>query len=122
MESCIFCKIVRGELSSYKVYENDNFVAFLDINPRAPGHVQVIPKKHYRWIWDVPDIGAYFETVRTVAQALQKAFGQIEEIHVRVTGEEVPHAHVWIFPAPTKVEGDKNEFEKNAEKIRQALG
>ena len=56
-DTCIFCKIVKKELPAYVVYENDNFLAFLDIYPLAPGHVQIIPKNHYRWVWDVPNIG-----------------------------------------------------------------
>lgn len=119
--NCIFCKIVRGELPAHKVYEDDQFLAFLDIRPLAPGHTLVIPKQHYRWVWDVPQIGAYFEVVRKVAVALQKAFGPIDEVHSKIVGEEVPHAHVWLYPAPDKALGDKNDFGGNAEKIRQAL-
>jgi histidine triad (HIT) family protein len=121
MESCIFCKIVRGEVPAEKVYENDEFLAFLDIRPLAPGHTLVIPKQHYRWVWDVPNIGAYFETVKKIARALQKAFGSVDEVHSKVIGEEVPHAHVWLYPAPDKVSGDKNDFKANAKKIRQAI-
>ncbi|KKT79078.1 MAG: Histidine triad (HIT) protein, partial [Parcubacteria group bacterium GW2011_GWF2_44_8b] len=58
---CIFCKIVKGEIASCKVYEDENFLAFLDINPQSPGHTQVITKIHYRWVWDVPNAGEYFE-------------------------------------------------------------
>ncbi len=121
MNDCIFCKIVRGDIPAHKVYEDEKFLAFLDIRPLAPGHTLIIPKRHYRWVWDVPDIGAYFETVRTVAQALQRAFGPIDEVHARIVGEEVPHAHIWLYPAPDKAKGDKNDFEANAEKIRRAL-
>ena len=51
MEDCIFCKIVKGEVPSYKIYENADVFAFLDINPYAKGHVLVIPKRHSRWVW-----------------------------------------------------------------------
>ena len=117
MENCVFCKIVQGKIPSHKVYEDDGFLAFLDIDPRSPGHVQVIPKKHYRWVWDVPNIGEYFEIVGKIAMAQQKAFG-VEAIWSRITGEEITHAHVWIFPDPTQAKGDKKDFETNAEKIR----
>jgi len=120
MNDCIFCKIVSGEIPSHKVYEDENFLAFLDIRPLAPGHTLVIPKAHYRWVWDVPNVDTYFETVRIIAHALQKAFG-VDEVHARVVGEEVAHAHIWLYPAPDKVIGDKNNFEGNAEKIRQFL-
>jgi len=62
--NCIFCKIVKGEIPAYKIYEDENFLAFLDINPQSPGHTQVIPKRHYRWVWDIPNVGAYFEVVK----------------------------------------------------------
>jgi len=94
---CIFCKIVNGEIPCYKIYEDDNFMAFLDIMPRNPGHALVIPKKHYRWVWDVPDIGLYFAVVGKIANAQRKAFGT-DWIVSTVFGEEVPHAHVWLVP------------------------
>ena len=119
MDQCIFCKIVRGEIPAHKVYEDNDFLAFLDIHPQAPGHTQVIPKQHYRWVWDVPDIGAYFEVVKKVALAQQKAF-QTDWILSKIVGDEVTHAHVWVFPSD-HVADDKNDFEKNAEKIRAAL-
>lgn len=119
MEACIFCKIVRGELPSYKVYEDDAFLAFMDINPQTCGHVQVIPKEHYRWVWDVPDIGRYFEIVRKVAKAQQRAF-TTEWIIQKSIGDEVLHAHVWVFPGDST--GDKKAFDENARRIRAALG
>lgn len=118
--NCIFCKIVRKEIPSEKVYEDDLFIGFLDINPRAPGHVLVIPKEHYRWVWDVPQAGAYMEATKKIARAQQKAF-ETDMILLRATGEEVPHAHIWIFPDPEKVSGEKKDFKGNGEKIRAAL-
>jgi len=61
------------------------------------GHVQVIPKKHYRWVWDVPNVGEYFETCQKVANALRKTFNT-EHVVSLVFGEEVPHAHIWLVP------------------------
>lgn len=95
---CIFCDIVNGKIPSHKIYEDDDFIAFLDICPRNLGHSLVIPKKHHRWVWDVPDIGAYYEAVRKVARALKNIF-QIEQVKSVVLGDEVPHAHVWLLPA-----------------------
>lgn len=120
METCIFCKIVRGELPSHKVYDDENFLAFLDRNPRAPGHTLVIPKAHERWVWDVVPFDAYFEIARKIAKAQQKAFG-VEGVWSRVTGEDVAHAHIWIFPDPRYAKGDAKDFATNAEKIRAAL-
>lgn len=115
---CIFCKIASGEIPSHKVHEDENFLAFLDINPRGVGHVQVIPKEHHRWVWQVPNVGEYFEVVRKVALAQQKAF-DTEMIRSQVFGDEIPHAHIWVWP--NEAEGDPKDFEKNLEKIKKAL-
>jgi len=119
MESCIFCKIVRGELPSYKVYEDEHFFAFLDIHPETPGHTQIIPKQHYRWVWDVPNAGAFFEVARKIALAQRKVFGT-EWILSKIIGDEMHHAHIWVFPS-NEAQGDKNDLEGNAEKLRQVL-
>ena len=126
MNDCIFCKIVAGEIPSYKVYEDESFLAFIDINPLSVGHVQVIPKKHYRWVWDLPagrqvspNVGEYFEVVRKIAVAQQKAF-DTEWILEKIVGEDVYHAHIWVYPN-AKVAGDKKDFVGNAEKIRENL-
>lgn len=116
--NCVFCKIASGEIPSYKVYEDKDFFAFLDINPRAAGHVQVIPKEHRRWVWDVPNAGEYFEVVKKIAKAQQKAF-QTELIRSQIFGDEIPHAHIWIWP--NEDSGGKKDFEGNAEKIRKNL-
>ena len=122
MPDCIFCKIVKKEIPAEIVYEDTDFLAFLDINPRSPGHCQIIPKQHYRWVWDVPNAGEYFEVVKKIALAQQRAFNQVA-IWSRITGEEIEHAHIWIFPdpRPSKTVGDKMDFTGNGEKIRVAL-
>lgn len=119
-ETCIFCKIVAGTIPSHKVYEDTDFMAFLDINPRSPGHTLVIPKAHYRWVWDVPNVGQYFEIARKIALAQQKTFGT-DTILCRVTGEEIPHAHIWILPSSENATGSKKDFEENAKKIKELL-
>lgn len=117
MDDCIFCKIAKGEIPSEKVYEDENFFAFLDINPREAGHVQVIPKKHYRWVWDVPNVGEYFEVARKIALAQKKAF-KTDMVRSQVYGNEVPHAHIWVWP---ETNADKQNLKENAQKIIQAL-
>ena len=119
MENCIFCKIVNKEIPSHIVYEDNDFLAFLDIHPKSPGHVQVIPKKHYRWVWDIPNAGKYFEVAQKIAHAQQKAFAT-DWILSKVVGDEVPHAHLWVFPN-NKVEGDKMDLESNKKKILENL-
>ena len=124
--NCIFCKIVVKEIPAHIVYEDADFLAFLDINPKSPGHTLVIPKNHYRWVWDLPadgnsgqNIREYFTVVQKIAQAEQKAFGQ-EMILSKIVGEEVHHAHIWIYPSD-QTKGDKKDFAGNAEKIRTYL-
>jgi len=129
---CIFCKIAAGEIPCYKVYEDENFLAFLDIRPLNPGHTLVIPKKHYRWVWDVPNVGEYYEVTSRLANAIKKAFGT-DYVASLVFGEEVPHAHVWLVP---RLPGDGHggavdlnnikelsdrEMTEAAEKIKQNL-
>ena len=97
MSDCIFCKIVAGEIPCYKVYEDDIFFAFLDVNPLNPGHTLVIPKKHYRWVWDLPNIDEYYKVVGEIANAIRKAFNTDWVVSL-VVGEAVPHAHVWLVP------------------------
>lgn len=132
MSDCIFCKIVNGEIPSYKVYEDEDFLAFLDIRPLNPGHTLVIPKKHYRWVWDVENIGAYYAVVQKCALALKRAMNT-EYVVSLVFGEEVPHAHIWLVPrlpgdshgAAIDLQAVKNisvdEMTKLAEKISQSF-
>ena len=116
---CIFCKIVKGEISSYKVYGDENFLAFLDINPQSPGHTQVIPKRHFRWVWDMSEVGPYFEVVKKIALAQQKAFNT-DFILSKIIGDEVEHAHIWVYPN-NKVSGNPKDFEGNLAKIREFI-
>ena len=55
MNDCVFCQIAAGKIPCFKIYEEEGFLAFLDINPWVEGHTLVIPKKHYRWVWDMPE-------------------------------------------------------------------
>jgi len=119
MQNCIFCKIVKKEIPAHIVYEDADFLAFLDIHPQSPGHTLVITKKHYRWVWDVPNAGVYFEVVKKIALAQQKAFDQ-DMILSKIVGEDVPHAHIWVFPSD-KTKGDKMDFGGNKKKILASL-
>jgi histidine triad (HIT) family protein len=119
MQNCIFCKIISKEISAHVVYEDTNFLAFLDIHPASVGHTLIIPKKHYRWVWDVPNIGAYFEVAKKIALAQQKAFNQ-EAIWSGIKGDDVPHAHLSILPH-SETKGDKMDFEGNKRKIVDGL-
>ncbi len=126
--NCIFCRIVAEEIPAERIYEDEHFLVFLDIHPETPGHSQVIPKQHYRWVWDLPSrkqvrnnqpsISDYFEVVKKVAEAQRQIF-QTDWIMSKVIGDEVPHAHVWVFPG--KAKGDKSDLAGNGKKLRAAL-
>jgi histidine triad (HIT) family protein len=120
MNDCLFCKIINEEMPSHKVYEDADTLAFLDINPQSPGHIQVIPKEHCRWVWDIPNYREYSAVVQKIAKAMQGVFGT-DAIYMKVIGEEIPHAHTWIFPEPQSAKGDKKDFEGNMEKIKANL-
>jgi histidine triad (HIT) family protein len=127
----IFSKIVAGEIPAYKVAESDDFLAFLDINPLAEGHVLVIPKKEVDYIFDL-DEETYTELhifAKIVAIALKKSI-PCERIGVTIIGLEVPHAHIHLIPinhigdmnfSGPKLKFSTDEFAATAEKIRKAL-
>jgi histidine triad (HIT) family protein len=94
---CIFCKIVRGEMPSYKVYEDELFLGFLDIFPLSKGNVLLIPKHHHRWVNDVPEFGLYWEAAKKISQSIEKNLAATS-ISYFTFGEEVPHAHIRIIP------------------------
>ncbi len=118
-DTCIFCKIVARQIPAHIVYEDDTFCAFLDIHPQSPGHTQIIPKDHYRWVWDVPHIEKYFIVAQKIALAQRKAFNT-DFILSKIMGDEVPHAHIWVFPNK-EVVGDAQDFETNRNKILENI-
>lgn len=95
----IFSRIVAGEIPSYKVAENDQFYAFLDINPLVKGHTLVIPKREVDYIFDLEDeeIAAMQVFAKHLAKAIQKAF-PCKKVGQAVIGLEVPHAHIHLIP------------------------
>ena len=99
-ERCVFCKIIRGEIPSLKVYEDEKSLAFLDVNPSAPGHTLVIPKAHVARVEDLPeeDASALFKTLRRLVGKIQEAMdapaSTIGINNGRESGQEVPHIHV----------------------------
>lgn len=97
--STIFSKIIKGEIPCFKVAENDKFLAFLDINPIAIGHVLVIPKVEVDYIFDIDDeiLAQFMVFSKGVANKLKIAF-PCEKVGVTVIGLEVPHAHIHLVP------------------------
>ena len=103
----IFSRIVAGEIPSYKVAEDDQFYAFLDISPVAKGHTLVIPKQEVDYIFDERDeqLSAHIVFAKRVAAAIKKAIPCVK-VGMCVMGLEVPHAHIHLIPMQT--EGDMN--------------
>ena len=95
----IFSKIVAGEIPSHKIAENDEFYAFLDINPMSKGHTLVIPKEETDYIFDIDDetLGRMMIFAKKIAKAIKKAIPCIR-VGVAVMGLEVPHAHIHLIP------------------------
>lgn len=95
----IFTKIIKGEIPSYKIAENDQFYAFLDINPLSKGHTLVIPKREVDYIFDLEDdeLAAMHVFAKHIAKALEIAI-PCKRIGVAVMGLEVPHAHIHLIP------------------------
>jgi histidine triad (HIT) family protein len=100
MEDSIFTRIIKGEIPSHKVYEDDKTLAFLDIHPLVPGHTLVVPKNQVDHIDDLPDedYQAVFKTVKKLAAHLKKTLGTKRSI-LLVMGYDIPHAHVHIIPS-----------------------
>ncbi|MFN2422319.1 MAG: HIT family protein [Cryomorphaceae bacterium] len=95
----LFMRIVNGEIPCHKIAENDDFLAFLDINPLRKGHTLVIPKKEIDYIFDLPDdtLGKMMIFAAEVARKIEKVI-PCQRIGVSVIGLEVPHAHVHLIP------------------------
>lgn len=130
---CIFCQIVKGEIPSEKIYENDRVLAFLDINPVNKGHTLVIPKAHYENLESIPDylFGELAMTTQRLVQAVKKGV-KAEAINLglndgKVAGQVIPHLHFHLIPRfkddglvpwPSK-KYKKGEMEKTAKAIRE---
>jgi histidine triad (HIT) family protein len=127
----IFSKIVAGEIPSYKVAENADYLAFLDIFPLAKGHVLVIPKKEVDYLFDLDEAtyAGLMEFARKVALAIGKAI-PCKRVGVAVLGLEVPHAHIHLIPLNSeqdinfsnpKLKLTSEEFTDIAEKISMSF-
>lgn len=103
----IFSRIAAGEIPSYKVAEDDRHFAFLDINPMAPGHVLVIPRREVDYLFDLPadEYAALMEFARRTALAIGRAI-PCQRVGVAVLGMEVPHAHIHLVPLQTEADLD----------------
>ncbi|MBQ9671990.1 MAG: HIT family protein [Prevotella sp.] len=118
----IFSKIAAGEIPSYKCAENDEFYAFLDINPVAKGHTLVIPRREVDYVFDMDDdeIGRYEQFAKRVAVAIKKAF-PCKKVAQVVLGLEVPHAHIHLIPMNSEADVDfrKEKLQLPQEEMQQ---
>ena len=99
MQDSIFTKIIKGEIPSHKVYEDDDVFAFLDINPIVPGHTLVVPKKQVEFLWDMDD--ADYQALTLAAKRIAAHIRDVLEVPyvgVQVIGVDVPHAHIHLVP------------------------
>lgn len=127
----VFTRIVNGEIPSYKIAEDENYFAFLDINPLVKGHTLVIPKKETDYIFDIEseEYRSLWGFAKIIAVAIQKAV-PCKRICIAVIGLEVPHAHIHLIPmnrvsdmnfANPKLTLPEEEMKDVAEKIRSSL-
>ncbi len=126
-ENCLFCKIVKGEIPSVKIWEDEKHLAFLDVAPRNLGHVLLIPKKHSEYLFDLND-GEYNELMlkaKFIAKLLKEKL-MPKRVGIAVEGFFIPHAHIHIVPLnkgnelnPEAAKPiDKEELNKIAERIK----
>lgn len=127
----IFTRIIKGEIPCYKIAEDDNYFAFLDINPMAKGHTLVIPKKEVDYIFDLDKetIAGLMQFAQRIAKAIESQV-PCKRIGVAILGLEVPHAHIHLVPLNNESDIDfhkpklklsSEEFIKIAEAISKAV-
>ena len=130
MNECIFCKITAKEIPADIVYEDEDFLGFLDINPVQKGHILLVPKQHYHWIQDLPDDLTQKSSLLT-KRAIKNLIASIgcDYVHVIIEGVEVPHVHIHLIPSLTPVSNavwkhvpyEPGEAKAYQEKIKSAF-
>ncbi|MBW2027898.1 MAG: HIT family protein [Deltaproteobacteria bacterium] len=138
MEDCIFCKIVKGDLPCFKVYEDEKVLAFEDINPVSQGHTLIIPKRHAENLWEVPedDLAAIHAASKRVIAAMRKALDPVGvallQLNGRGVNQVVMHYHLHLMPRsrdepPLPVtswelkEGDMDSIREVSKRIAAAI-
>ncbi|HUW43668.1 MAG TPA: HIT domain-containing protein [Bacillota bacterium] len=114
MEECIFCKIVKGEIPSEKVWEDSEFISFLDAKPRIKGHTLIIPKKHFNTLMDLEDdiskkyIGAIKKTGKILMEKYNAGGFNVVLNNGKVAGQIINHIHFHLVP---RKKGDKKQLD-----------
>jgi len=104
MQDCIFCKIVKGDIPSIKIYEDEHVFAFMDINPVSEGHALVIPKMHAENLWEIPvlELNAVHAASKKIVHAMTRAMGPVSVAAVQLNGKGVNqivmHYHLHLIP------------------------
>ena len=130
MSDSIFTKIIKGDIPSYKILENEHFISFLDIRPIKEGHSLVVPKLQVDYIYDLPNdvFAGLFNFSKIVAQKLERAI-ECDRIGISVVGLEVPHAHIHLIPIneisdmsfeKSRINPSKIELERVLRKIKNS--
>ncbi len=121
MEDSVFTKIIKGEIPSHKIYEDEFCMVILDIDPLNEGHTLVIAKKQIEFVWDLPDedYQAIMKTTKRVALRLRGVFGT-QYVSERIVGVDVPHAHVQLIPFNNASELSKQQ-DMDSEPDHEAL-
>ncbi|KAH8595177.1 HIT-like domain-containing protein [Bisporella sp. PMI_857] len=131
--ACIFCKIVKGDIPSFKLFESDKIFAFLDINPLSKGHALVIPKHHGEKLADIPDdaLSEILPVVKKLVLATGAENYNVLQNNGRLAHQEVGHVHFHMIPKPNETEGlgigwpqqkiDMDELKKLGEQIKAKM-
>lgn len=127
---CVFCKIIKGEIPCHKVYEDEYFLAFLDIHPSAKGHTLLVFKDHTHWWTDLSDseINISFNAAKKLSKKLKEKLN-MDFVRLNITGRDVPHFHIHLIPLKLDQENSlsktflyqEGEAEEIAQKIRGDL-
>jgi histidine triad (HIT) family protein len=123
---CIFCEIVRGEIHAYKVWENDEFLVILDVNPINKGHLLLIPKNHIEDVFDMPSLlfSNIFLVAKKIAPILKQSM-EAKKIGVAIEGFGVPHVHIHLVPLnkgnELNPERAKRATENSLQKLKNSL-
>lgn len=125
MENCIFCKIIAGEIPCYKVWEDEQFLAFLDVNPVKEGHTLLVPKQHINYYFEMSDelISQINIKAKLIAEKLKTAFKpKTGRIGLAVVGMGVPHVHLHLIPLDREADiNPENAQKASPEQLKQAL-
>ncbi len=119
---CVFCDIITKKTPAHIVYEDGEVIVFLDKYPQTRGHLQMVPKTHCRWVYDLPDMGKFFTTAANIIRVIIPIL-EADHVTLAAFGHEIQHAHLWIVPQYRR-KSKISEFRRNKgslEEVSQLL-